>query len=55
MSLCKTVLPLLSLHAEKEKRESMWLYYSNRSFNNNAFCVDRIDLLAPLLNKKKIN
>lgn len=53
VSLCKTALPLLSLHAEKEEREPMWLYYSNRSFNNNAFCVGRIDLLAPLLNKKK--
>lgn len=32
----------------------MWLYYSNRSFDNNAFHVGRIDLLAPLLNHKKI-
>lgn len=53
MSLCKTAMSLLFLYAEKEGGEPMWFYYSNRSFNNCAFCVGRIDLLASQLNHKK--
>lgn len=51
MSLCKTAMPLLSVHAEEE--EPVQLFHFNSSLNNNAFHVGRINLLAPLLNHKE--
>lgn len=45
------LLALLSLRAAKEG-EPLQLDYSNRSFNNSAFLVGRIHLLAPQLNHK---
>lgn len=48
----KTAMPLLFLNSEEEG-EPMWLFYFNSSLYNHAFHVGGINLLDPLLNRKK--